>query len=66
MGHFKVGASHKRIGWLNFMMAVLPYTAGYIPLRWRKGTDVMMLKEEENYLLHKLRTIVLYKADFNT
>ena len=66
MGHFKVGATHKRIGWLNFVMAVLPYTAGYVPLRWRKGTDVMILKEEENYLLHKLRTIVLYEADFNT
>ena len=66
MGHFKVGAAHKRIGWLNFVMAVLPYTAGYVPLRWRKGTDVMILKEEENYLLHKLRTIVLYEADFNT
>ena len=66
MGHFKVGAAHKRIGWLNFVMAVLPYTAGYVPNRWRKGTDVMILKEEDNYLLHKLRTIVLYEADFNT
>ena len=65
VGHFKAGALHKKLGWLNFMMAVLPYTAGYVPLRWRKGTDVMLLKKEECYLVTKLRTIVLYEADFN-
>ena len=65
VGHFKAGALHKRLGWLNFVMAVLPYTAGYVPLRWRKGTDVMLLKKDECYLVNKLRTIVLYEADFN-
>ena len=66
MGHFKAGASHKRLGWFNFIMAVLPYSSGYVPQRWRKGTDVMILKKEGNFLLEKLRTIVLYEADFNT
>ena len=28
--------------------------------------DVKILKEDENYLLHKLWTIVLYEANFNT
>ena len=65
VGHFKAGALHKRLGWLNFVMAVLPYSAGYVPLRWRKGTDVMLLKKEECFLVNKLRTIVLYEADFN-
>ena len=65
MGHFKASARHSRLGWMNFVMAVLPYTAGYVPRRWRKGTDVMLLKKDENFLLSKLRTIVLYEADFN-
>ena len=65
MGHFKAGAMHKKIGWFNFVMAVLPYSSGYVPNRWRQGTDVMLLKKNDVYLLDKLRTIVLYEADFN-
>ncbi len=65
MGHFKAAARHKRLGWFNFLMAIVPYSAGYVPNRWKKGTDVMILKEEEVFLLSKLRTIVLYEADYN-
>ena len=65
MGHFKAGAMHKKLGWFNFVMAILPFSAGYVPSRWQQGTDVMLLKKNEVYLLDKLRTIVLYEADFN-
>ena len=65
MGHFKAAAVHKKLGWMNFVLSVLPYTAGYVPKRWQKGTDVMLLKKEELFLLTKLRTIVLYEADYN-
>ena len=40
-------------------------TSGYSPKRWRQGTDVMLLKAPEIFLLKKLRTIVLYEADYN-
>lgn len=53
MGHFKA-AEIKKLGWLNFIMAVLPYIAGYAPKRWQKGTDVMLPKKEELFLLTKL------------
>ena len=43
----------------------IPFTSGYVPHRWRQATDVMLLKKEGNYALDKLRTIVLYEADFN-
>ena len=35
------------------------------PLRWRNATDVMILKKSGLYNVDKLRTIVLYEADFN-
>ena len=65
IGHFKAGVQHKEIGWVHFQMSMIPMATGYSPKRWQKGIDVMLLKEPEVYLLEKLRTIVLYEADFN-
>ena len=65
MGHFKAGAMHKKLGWVDFQMSLLPMATGYSPKRWQKGIDVMLLKAPEVFLLDKLRTIVLYEADFN-
>ena len=65
MGHFKAGAAHKKIGWVHHQMSLIPMSTGYSPKRWKIGTDVMPLKAPEVYLLEKLRTIVLYEADFN-
>ena len=65
MGHFKAGARHRNIGWVHFNLSTLPMSSGYSPKRWQKGIDVMLLKSPEVYLLQKLRTIVLYEADFN-
>ena len=65
MGHFKAGARHRNIGWVHFQLSLIPMYTGYSPQRWRKGIDVMLLKAPEVYLLQKLRTIVLYEADFN-
>ena len=65
MGHFKAGCTHPQIGWFHFQMSGIPMKTGYSPKRWRRGTDVMLLKSPEVYLLKKLRTIVLYEADYN-
>ena len=65
MGHFKAGAIHKKIGWVHYQMSQIPMSTGYSPKRWKIGTDVMLLKDPDVYLLDKLRTIVLYEADFN-
>ena len=65
MGHFKAGAMHKKLGWAQFQMSLIPMTTGYSPARWQQGIDVMLLKAPEVYFLDKLRTIVLYESDFN-
>ena len=65
MGHFKAGSLHTKIGWVHHQMSSIPMSTGYSPKRWKTGTDVMLLKSPDVYLLEKLRTIVLYEADFN-
>ena len=64
-GHYKAGALHEMIGWANFIMAGIPRATGFTPERWKKGTDVMLLKKEGYFIVEKLRTIVLFESDFN-
>ena len=64
-GHYKACAMHDMLSWATFTMASLPRAIGFTPDRWRRCTDVMLLKKEGLFLLEKLRTIVLYESDFN-
>ena len=64
-GHYQACAQHDMLSWATFVMAGLPRATGFTPKRWRRCTDVMLLKKEGFFLLEKLRTIVLYESDFN-
>lgn len=64
-GHFKAEAEHDMLAWSNYVMAGIPRVTGITPDRWKRGTDVMLLKKEGLFLLEKLRTIVLFESDFN-
>jgi hypothetical protein len=64
-GHFIAGSSHPLLADFDACMANIPYATGYAPLRWRRGTDVELLKTPGNYRVTEMRTIILYEADFN-
>ena len=64
-GHYKACAMHDMLAWATFTMASLPRALGFTPERWCRCTNVMLLKKEGFFLVDKLRTIVLYKLDFN-
>ena len=64
-GHYKACAMHDMLSWATFVMSTLPRSIGFTPKRWRRCTDVMLLKKEGRFLLDELRTIVLYESDFN-
>jgi hypothetical protein len=64
-GHFIAGTSHPLLADFDACMANIPYATGYAPLRWRRGTDVELLKKPGNYRVTEMRTIILYEADFN-
>jgi hypothetical protein len=62
---FKAAASDNTLCELDTIMASLPYQHGFSPSRWQHGIDVMLQKEKGNFLVDKLRAILLYEADFN-
>ena len=64
-GHYKASAMHDMLSWAHFIMAGIPRATSFVPERWKRGTDVMLLKKEGYFLLEKLRTIVLFESDFN-
>ena len=64
-GHFKVEATQNMLSWANYIMAGIPRRTGFAPIRWKQGTDVMLLKKEGEFRVDKLRTIVLLESDFN-
>ena len=43
----------------------IPYATGYSPSRYQYGTDAMLLKASKSRRIEKLRTIILYGAEFN-
>lgn len=64
-GHFKAGMQNDLISVMHWMMAEIPMRTGYTLNRWKQATDVMILKKSGLYDVEKLRTIVLFEADFN-
>ena len=38
---------------------------GYYQKRWQFGVNSLLTKERGNYRIHRLRTILLYEADYN-
>jgi exonuclease III len=64
-GHFKAGLGNPEVSKFHYLMAEIPLHTGYSPVRWKQATNVMILKKAGLYSLEKLRTLVLFEADFN-
>ena len=62
---FKAATMEATLCSLDTILASLPYELGLSPSRWQQGVDVMLQKQPGNYLVDKLRAILLYEADFN-
>ena len=64
-GHFKAACVHKENMFVHYALAEIPFRTGYSPSRWKEATNLMILKKAGVFNVEKLRTIVLYEADFN-
>jgi hypothetical protein len=64
-GHFKAGCTNDVMANFEATMANIPLLSGYAPRRWRNVVDCMLLKQEGNYNVEKLRTIVLFDPEAN-
>ena len=65
MRHWKCGSLDATITWVNVSMANIPFLSDYSLKRWQQGINVIIDKSKVNYRVDKLRTILLYEADFN-
>ena len=64
-GHYMAPAYDYFLGTIDAALAAIPAQTGYVPTRWLKGLNVMIPKKANNIRVTKLRTILLYEADFN-
>ena len=64
-GHFKAATKCDTNALIHYALAEIPFRTGYSPTRWKEATNLMILKKEGVHQVDKLRTIVLYEADFN-
>ena len=64
-GHWKAGILDNEISQGEWLLTTLPARYGFSPTVWQKATDVMILKKQGDLDLERLRTLVLYEADFN-
>ena len=64
-GHYKAATETPNIMQFHYQLAEIPFRTGYSPQRWKKATNVMILKKENNTDVDKLRTLVLFECDFN-
>ena len=46
IGHFKASLSEELVSLAHFIFAEIPFRSGYSPERWKKVTQVMILKKQ--------------------
>ena len=66
MGLWKSNTMNDEVNAVDTILQKIPFERGLVLERWKRGIDVELLKEEGNYKLEKLRTIVIVEADYNT
>ena len=64
-GHFIANSYSPLLGAVDAALARIPTETGYLPLRWQQGLNVMLEKKPGVTKVSKLRTILLYEADYN-
>ena len=65
-GHYKVQHKLRKQHQDIFAgMANIPYRTGYSVQRWRKVIDVLIMKDPNNFAVHRTRPIPLVEADMN-
>ena len=64
-GPFIANCSDRGLATLDAAMASIPATTGYTPERWTHGLNVLIPKKSNDSRVTKMRTILLYEADFN-
>jgi hypothetical protein len=65
-GHYKAGAESELVSQFDAALRNIPYYMGYAPRTWCNITDLAIEKARGVILAHKMRTIQLMAAEYNT
>ncbi len=65
-GHYKAGAESELVSQFDAALRNIPYHTGYAPQTWCNITDLAIEKARGVFLAHKMRTIQLMAAEYNT
>jgi hypothetical protein len=65
-GHYKAGAESELVSQFDAALRNIPYHTGYAPSIWCNITDLAIEKSRGVFLAHKMRTIQLMAAEYNT
>ena len=64
-GHCKAISQDESLSAMEASLMSIPLRSGYAFSHWRRGIDCTLLKKKNSFQVNKLRTIVLFEADFN-
>ena len=64
-GNFKANAMDEDLCYIDSTLTSIPFETGFPLERWKHGINVMLYKKSLDNNVEKLRTILLYEADFN-
>ena len=64
-GTYIARSNDSELAAMDAALARIPAISGYSPNRWQKGLNVMMEKKPGENRVDKMRTILLYEADYN-
>jgi hypothetical protein len=65
-GHYKAGAEPELVSQFDAALRNIPYHTGYAPKTWCNITDLPIEKACGVFLAHKMHTIQLMAAEYNT
>jgi hypothetical protein len=65
LGHYKSWIQDDTLLDLLTLLIQIPIKFGFAPKRWCQSLNVMLEKDPGNPMIHRLRIIHLYEADFN-
>ena len=64
-GHFKATCTHCHNLLVHYIRAEIPFQTRFAPSRWKRATNIMILKKAGLFNIEKLRTLCLFQSDHN-
>ena len=65
IGHYKAATQHDRLAHMFHIKSEIPLLGAFAPSRYKKGSDMMILKKANSTDIDKLRIVSLFDLEAN-